>query len=70
LVWLSAIGAKIGDGVGLSSVPASEWDTIAKLGLEAVWLIGVWERSPACIAISNQNQVLSDDFHPALTVSF
>src|SRR6516165_5780927 len=65
-VWLSAIGAKIGRPVDLSSVPAAEWDAIAKFGFEAVWLMGVWERSPACIAISNQNQVLLVDFHHAI----
>jgi hypothetical protein len=65
-VWLSCIGAKIGRTVDLSSVPAAEWDAIAKFGFEAVWLMGVWERSPACIAVSNQNQVLLDDFRRAL----
>jgi len=65
-VWLSAIGAKVGHAVDLSSVPAAEWDAIAKFGFEAVWLMGVWERSPACVAISNQTQVLQDDFHRAL----
>jgi hypothetical protein len=65
-VWLSAIGSKIGRAVDLSSVPAAEWNAIAKFGFEAVWLMGVWERSPACIAISNQHRVLLDDFHRAL----
>lgn len=65
-VWLSAVAAKIGRAVDLSSVPAAEWDAIAKFGFEAVWLMGVWERSPACIAVSNQNQVLLDDFRRAL----
>ena len=65
-VWLSAIGAKIGHSVDLSSVPSAEWDAVAKFGFEAVWLMGVWERSPACVAISHQNQGLLDDFHRAL----
>ena len=65
-VWLSAMSAKIGRAVDLSSVPAPEWDAIARFGFEAVWLMGVWERSPACIEISNQNQPLLDDFHRAL----
>jgi hypothetical protein len=65
-VWLSAIGAKIGRAVDLSSVPAAEWGAIAKFGFEAVWLMGVWERSATCIAISNQNQSLLNDFHRAL----
>jgi hypothetical protein len=57
-VWLSAISAKIRRAIDLSSVPAAEWDDIAKFGFLAVWLTGVWERSPASSAISNRNQVL------------
>src|SRR5215471_4871264 len=65
-VWLAAIGAKIGHAVDLGSVPTAEWDAIASLGFEAVWLMGVWERSPASAAVSNQNQLLLDDFRRAL----
>jgi hypothetical protein len=64
-VWLLAIGAKIGRAGDLSSVPTAEWDAITKFGFEAVWRMGVWERSPACIAISNPNQVFLDDFRRA-----
>jgi hypothetical protein len=66
-VWLSAIGTKTGRAVGLHSVPAAEWDAIAKYGFEAVWLMGVWERSPVSAAISNRNQVLLDDFRRTLS---
>jgi hypothetical protein len=52
--------------VGLGNVPAAEWDAIAKFGFDAVWLMGIWERSPAGIAIANQNKNLVDDFHRAL----
>jgi hypothetical protein len=38
----------------LSSFPAAEWNAIAAYGFDAVWLIGVWERSPAGIAIANE----------------
>jgi hypothetical protein len=65
-VWLSGIGAKTGCVIDLHSVPGSEWDAIAKYGFEAVWLMGVWERSPGCAAISNRNQVLLDDFRRVL----
>lgn len=65
-VWLSEIGTKIGRAIDLGSVPAAEWDSIAKFGFEAVWLMGVWERSPASAAISNRNQILLDDFRRAL----
>jgi hypothetical protein len=41
--------------VDLSSVPSTEWGAIAKFGFDALWLMGVWERSPAGIAIANKN---------------
>jgi len=50
----------------LASVPAGEWDAIAAYGFDAVWLMGVWERSPAGIKIANQNKSLLDDFRRAL----
>jgi len=65
-VWLSELGLKIGGSLDLSTVPASEWDAIGKFGFDAVWLMGVWERSPAGIAISNQNSALLADFRRAL----
>jgi hypothetical protein len=66
-VWLSAMSAENGRAIDLHSVPAAEWDSIARYGFEAVWLMGVWERSPASAAISNQNQILVNDFRSALS---
>jgi hypothetical protein len=65
-VWLAELGAKTAKQVDLGSVSASEWDAIAALGFDAVWLMGVWERSPAGIAIANRNQNLLADFRRAL----
>ena len=65
-VWLSELGKKYGEFIELGSVPAREWDSIAALGFDAVWLMGVWERSPAGIAIANRNQSLLADFRRAL----
>jgi len=36
-------------------VPQPEWDAVAAYRLNAVWLMGVWERSPKGVAIANQN---------------
>ena len=52
--------------VDLSSVPSAEWDAIAEHGLDAVWMMGVWERSPAGTAIANRNPSLLEDFRRAL----
>lgn len=65
-VWLSALSSKAGAQVDLGSVPSAEWDAIAALGFDAVWLMGVWERSPAGIAIANRNPGLLADFQRAL----
>jgi hypothetical protein len=65
-VWLSDLSARTGTLVDLSSVPSAEWDAIADFGFDAVWLMGVWERSPAGIAIANKNKSLVDDFRRAL----
>jgi len=61
-VWLSDLSRKRGASVDLATVPGSEWDAIAGLGFDAVWLMGVWERSPAGIAIANGTKTLLDDF--------
>ena len=65
-VWLSELSLKSGRAVDLGSVPEAEWDAIAKFGFDAVWFMGVWERSPAGIAIANQNMKLVADFRRAL----
>jgi hypothetical protein len=65
-VWLDELGRRAGAQVDLASVPAAEWDAIAALGFDAVWLMGVWERSPAGIAIALENEGLLEDFRRAL----
>ncbi|MGO9519940.1 MAG: alpha-amylase family glycosyl hydrolase [Candidatus Korobacteraceae bacterium] len=65
-VWLTDLAKKFDATLDLGSVPSSEWDAIADFGFDAVWLMGVWERSPAGIAIANRNQNLLADFRRAL----
>ncbi|QNI34791.1 alpha-amylase [Alloacidobacterium dinghuense] len=65
-VWLTELSEKYRTIVDLASVPSCEWDAIAEYGFDAVWLMGVWERSPAGISIANRNQSLIEDFQRAL----
>jgi len=65
-VWLAEMGRWYGKSIDLASVPAAEWDALATYGFDGVWFMGVWERSPAGIAIANRNQALIDDFRRAL----
>jgi len=43
--WLQRLGRTCGRRVGLGDVPGSEWDALAALSIDAVWLMGVWQRS-------------------------
>ena len=65
-VWLQELSQKCKRPVTLARVPPEEWDSIAGLKVDAVWFMGVWERSPAGIAIANRNQGLQEDFRRAL----
>ena len=65
-VWLSELSERYGTSVSLCSVPPADWDAIAAYGFDAVWLMGVWERSPAGIAIASKNNGLLEDFRRAL----
>jgi len=65
-VWLNDLRGTHKKRVDLGSVPESEWDALAGRGYDAVWFMGVWERSPAGIAISMRNQGLLSDFKRAL----
>jgi glycosidase len=65
-VWLHELSRKYGSSVTLANVPEEEWDSFSSLGFDAVWFMGVWERSPAGIGIAMQNQGLIDDFRRAL----
>ena len=65
-VWLTELKEKYGRTLDLSCVPSAEWDAIAAFGFDAIWLMGVWERSAAGTSISNRNRSLRKDFERAL----
>ncbi len=65
-VWLGELSRKYKRPVNLATVPDEEWDALASFGFDAVWFMGVWERSPAGIAISMRNKGLLEDFQRAL----
>ena len=65
-VWLGELSRRYDRIITLGSVPDEEWDMLAGLGIDALWLMGVWERSPAGIRIAMQNKGLMADFKRAL----
>jgi glycosidase len=47
-VWLDQLGKKYNRAIAtLDQIPDEELDTLARWGFNGLWLIGVWERSPA-----------------------
>lgn len=65
-VWLSELCKKYNKAVDLASIPEPEWDIISSYGFDAVWFMGIWERSPAGIEISMRSNGLMEDFRKAL----
>jgi hypothetical protein len=64
-VWLQALG-----GGTLAEVDDREWAAIAALGFDAVWLMGVWERSPAGLGIAVCDEGIMGACAAALGASF
>jgi hypothetical protein len=50
-VWLDELSRVAGRPVTLADVDAADWDAAVPAGVDAVWLMGVWGRSPAGIAL-------------------
>lgn len=66
LVWLYELSQIQGRVVTLMDVPSEQWDAIAALKIDAVWFMGVWERSPAGIRLSMEDANRLDSFKQAL----
>ncbi len=66
IVWLYDLSRKYQQTITLATVPVAEWDYLASLGIDALWFMGVWERSPAGIKIASTNNGLMTEFKKAL----
>ena len=65
-VWLQRLGRERGRLLGLGEVPGSEWDVLAELPVDAVWLMGVWQRSPGGRALAVAEPGLVASYRAAL----
>jgi hypothetical protein len=65
-VWLNELSKSHGREIRLASVPDGEWDRLAALGFDFVWLMGVWERSAAGRQMDRTNVQLFPHFDAAL----
>jgi len=65
-VWLDGLSRAAGRPVTLAGVAAEDWDAAVPAGVDAVWLMGVWGRSPAGLALASANAMLQASFAEAL----
>jgi hypothetical protein len=65
-VWLNQLARAAGRQVTLAGVAAEDWDAVTPAGVDAVWLMGVWERSPAGLALADASPELQASFTDAL----
>jgi hypothetical protein len=57
LTFLNRLSVKYNRPLSLSTVPEDEWRALANLGFDLIWLMGVWQRSPA----ARKSAILSKD---------
>jgi Alpha amylase, catalytic domain len=65
-VWLEELSRTAGRRLTLADVDAAAWDAVCPNGTDAVWLMGVWERSPAGLQVARANEELMSSFRQAL----
>jgi hypothetical protein len=64
--WLHDVGERAGAVATLADISSSEWDRVTPPGVDAVWLMGVWERSPAGVQLALESAAQVASFHAAL----
>ncbi|MDT7807724.1 MAG: hypothetical protein QOJ70_1537 [Acidobacteriota bacterium] len=65
-VWLSELSRMHGKPLTLGDVPQSELERVAEYRFDALWLMGVWERSPGARQISRTHPELLEEYRRTL----
>jgi len=54
-VWLAELNKCTGRRITLGNIPAAELEAIASQGFDAIWLMGVWQRSPGACDVARKH---------------
>ncbi|MPZ74603.1 MAG: alpha-amylase, partial [Nitriliruptorales bacterium] len=65
-VWLDELRRRHGADINLGSVPAGAWDDAVPAGADAVWLMGVWQRSSQGAVVAREHDGVRADVRAAL----
>jgi glycosidase len=56
--WLLELSQRQGETVNLGNIPVAEWDKVKAAGMDYIWLMGIWKRSPqSCQIFLNSDQL-------------
>ena len=64
--WLHDVGTRTGHALDLAGVPGHEWDRVTPRGIDAVWLMGIWQRSPQGVRLALESESHIAEFHATL----
>jgi hypothetical protein len=65
-VWLANFSRRVGHPLTLGQVPREEWSRLKNLGMDLVWLMGVWLPSQEGIHIARTHPDLQGAYRQAL----
>ena len=65
-VWLAGLSRRAGRRITLGQVPQREWELLRSMGMDLVWLMGVWLPSPQGIEIARNHPDLRQAYRQAL----
>ncbi|MBI2850828.1 MAG: alpha-amylase [Chloroflexi bacterium] len=65
-LFVRRLSQKYGRTLTLMTVPDEEWQALAKLGFDLVWLMGVWQRSPGSRREALRHAGLREEYARAL----
>jgi hypothetical protein len=65
-VWLADLSERYGHPVTLADIPAEVFDELKSWHLDAVWMMGVWERSPRGRQTALEHEGLQFEYEQAL----
>lgn len=63
LSWLKRHEREAGRKLTLAELPSSFWEKLQKNGFDAVWLMGVWKKSPVAGQIARENADIKTQIH-------
>jgi glycosidase len=64
--WLDDLSRRGGRHLTLGGVPDREWDSLRQLGIDIVYLMGIWKRSPFGRQLARAEPMLTGPFDRAL----